>query len=183
MSSLAWRVAYNPTWESLRYSFFLSYVSEDHAEIEQLRNAIVEEQRKRGGNQLRPFFAVHDFPAATPVAPVLRDAMINSGFLLLWVTPNFLNSKRGWVWMELTLGQLIEDSLNARQMGLVLPFVLTVFRNIRSARSIQRTPLHDYWMRPVMPADKESDTREVAKKLIDLLEIQSVRRSFHDANE
>lgn len=172
-SAPTWRAAYPPP--QLRYSFFLSHVQEDATSIKQLRRAIDREFTRRGRSPQGPFLDFDDWPQGAANASAIRDALLHSEFLVAWISPEYLRSARGWVWMELTLGQLLEDSLNFKQLGISFPFVLAVFRGVALA-DIERTPWLDYWSRAVVRSNESISMAKIARRLVDIRDRELLRR-------
>lgn len=162
-----WSVARDRS--QLRYAFFISHVAEDADEVRQLQAAILSVSRRGRSEPLTSFLDVEDWPLGNPNNGVIRDCLLKSAHLVLWVTPAYLRSTRGWVWIELAYGDLIERSMNPDLLDLKHAFIIPIYRQVTVAE-IDRTPLLEYWQRKLVLPDEERSVRDLAQLLV----------TFHD---
>ena len=96
---------YIPDTVAPAYAFFLSHVTEDARAVIQLKTQITQLTRRRGRAALACFLDKHDWLIANDLVGVIREALLRSEYVVLWVTPAYLEaSKRGWVWVEFACG-------------------------------------------------------------------------------
>jgi hypothetical protein len=100
---------------------------------------------------------------------------LNSSFLIAWVSPAYLASPRGWVWIEFAYAELIELSLNLPYLDRERPYILPIFRNVSLAQ-VERTPFLRYWQRKLFLPDHDPSIPEIARKLVDLYEQEGAGR-------
>lgn len=122
------------------------------------------EFRRRGKVARDLFLDIHDWPKGKASPWAIRDALLASEFMIAWISPAYLRSRRGWIWMELTLAQLLEDSLNLG-LGIRHPFVLAVFRGV-TVRTIAKTPWIDYLHRAVVSPHERLEIPQIAKQVV-----------------
>src|SRR5256885_1200538 len=101
-----WFVPHDPA--SVQYAFFLSHVGEDAAEVAQLKSAIEAHSGRGGGTALACFLDVQNWPAGNVNSAVIREYLLKSAHMVAWISPAYLNTLRGWVWMEFAYAELIE---------------------------------------------------------------------------
>ncbi|HTU93806.1 MAG TPA: toll/interleukin-1 receptor domain-containing protein [Gemmataceae bacterium] len=154
---------------SVRYAFFLSHVAEDSEEVQQLASTIHAFSGRGGRTPLTCFLDVNNWPIGCENTSVIKAFLLKSAYCVVWVTPAYLQSVRGWVWMELAYAELIELSLNAALLDLRHPYIVPVFRNV-TVNQLERTPLFDYWQRQLVVPNKEYPLHELAKKLVEFHE-------------
>ena len=158
-----------------RYAFFISHVGEDAAEVKELKAEIQALSGKGGRTPIDCFLDRHDWPGGNNNTAVMRDHLLQSRHMVLWVTPGYLQSRRGWVWMELAYAELLELSFNFGQFGRRYPYIVPVFRGV-TVEQTDRTPLVDYWSVKLAPPDAAFSIREVAAKLVDFHEQEARKR-------
>lgn len=153
-----------------RHAFFISHVSEDNDDVRELKNAIVRLSRSRGF-KLSCFLDLDDWRYGARSTSVIRDELIESEHMVLWVTPNYLQATRGWTWIELAYGELIqlrhviEDIREVRRRPYT--FVYPIFRSIEIG-DIGRSALSSYWDNRVqVPRGRGSEVRRLARVLVD----------------
>jgi hypothetical protein len=95
--------------------------------------------------------------------------------MVAWVSPAYLATTRGWVWMELAYAELIELSMNRNHYDLDHPFVVPVFRNL-TVEHLARTPWLDYWQRQVVTPHQDHPVSEIARHLVDFHEQEARKR-------
>ncbi|MDX1966715.1 MAG: hypothetical protein SFV23_06045 [Planctomycetaceae bacterium] len=147
-----------------RHSFFISHVREDLTNVRRLKRSLDRRIRLSSPHVPPCFLDCDDWPHGKPTAPAIRDALGASEFPVVWVTPRFMNSSRGWIWFELAYGQLIEQSLNLGRPDWALPYVLAVFREI-DIESVAPSPLLEYWGRSVVAAHESLNVAKIAERL------------------
>jgi len=170
--SLPWFVRRDVTTHT--HAFFLSHVAEDAAEIADLKAAIEGYSGRGARTSLRCFVDVQNWQIGNDNGTVIRDRLLHSDHMVCWVTPSYVATTRGWVWMELAYAELIELSMNIAQFGLRAPFIVPVFYNVGIAQ-IERTPLLAYWQRQLAYTQQSPDIAEIARKLVDFHE-QELRK-------
>lgn len=159
------------------HSFFLSHVREDNRAVTSLRRYVAAEFRRRRIPAGDLFLDIHHWPRGKASVWAIRNALLTSEFMIAWVTPAYLKSTRGWIWMELALGQLIEDSLNLG-MGLRFPFVLAVFRGV-SVSDIAKTPWIEYLHRGIVAPHEALSVKAVASRLVEAYQRELQDRPAH----
>jgi hypothetical protein len=158
----SWKAPYRHT--PCEHSFFFSHVREDLEDVRQLKQLV--DRRKRSSVPALPsFLDFDDWPHGKPTAPAIREKLCHSEFLVVWVTPHYLSSNRGWIWFELAYGQLIEQSLNLGRSDWVFPYVFVIFRNV-VVEEIAQSPLLEYWNRSLVPAHEPLVLTEIAERLV-----------------
>jgi len=161
--------------DSLRHAFFVSHVAEDEAEVVQLK-AEIEAYSGRGGRApLTCFLDVQNWLKGNQSGMVIRESLRRSAHMVAWVSPTYLATTRGWVWMELAYAELIERSMNHGHFDLAHPFIVPVFRRL-TAEHLARTPWHDYWQRAIVPPHQEHSVAEIARHLVDFHEQEARKR-------
>lgn len=153
-----------------RFAFFVSHVSEDNADVIRLKAEIHALSSRGGAGGLTCFLDDHDWPPGGKSLQVIRDAMLESEHFVLWVSPNYLKTTRGWVWLELAYAELIEASLESEltrdPRRNVVPFIAPIMRGVKVDK-VSRPPLHDYWQRNVIPHGPPPTIEAVAAKLVE----------------
>ena len=148
------------------YAFFISHVGEDAAEVASLK-AEIEAYSGRGGRRpLVCFLDVHNWPIGNVNSGVIREHLLRSSHMVAWVSPAYLATNRGWVWMELAYAELIELSMNLGSFDLRHPYVVPIFREMTVER-LERTPWLAYWQRQLLAPNQEHSVTEIARKLVD----------------
>ena len=161
---------------SIRYGFFVSHVAEDEADSLQLK-AEIEAYSGRGGRMaLTCFLDAQNWPKGNPSGMVMRDYLRRSAHMVAWISPGYLASTRGWVWMELAYAELIELNMNHGHDGLYRPFIVPVFRNVK-VEHLARTPWLGYWDRQVVTPNQEHPIPEIALQLVDFHEQEAQKRA------
>lgn len=161
---------------SLQYAFFLSHVGEDSEEVQQLASAIHTFSGRGGRTPLTCFLDVNNWPIGNVNTSVIKEYLLKSAHAVIWATPAYLQSVRGWVWMELAYAELIELSLNSGTLDLRHPYIVPVFRNITVAQ-LERTPLLGYWQRQLVVPNQDYSFNEIAQKLVEFHEQEKERTS------
>jgi hypothetical protein len=160
----AWHIELPPR-EDLAYAFFLSHVGEDKGPVLELKAEIERLSVSGGGAALRCFIDVHDWKSWNDLTAVIRHTLPYSAHMLIWITPNYLKNKRGWVWVEFAYAELLERNLSLSQVDRY-PFIVPIFRRV-TVRSIERTPLLPYWERRIERPGESLPPPDLAAKLID----------------
>jgi hypothetical protein len=168
-----WRVAYD--LQPHDFAFFISHVNEDAAEVAELKAAI-QGASGRGRRSLDCFLDKHNWELGNPNKRVIRDNLMKSDHLLLWVTPAFLRSRRGWTWLELAYAELIEEQLNFGK-AYNLMFIVPVFRSVKLTQ-VQRTPLLDYWQRQIFAPKEAVPLRQIAARLFEFHRQEADKRAM-----
>jgi hypothetical protein len=158
-----WRVERDP--EALRYAYFLSHVNEDRPVVTEVKAAIEEQSRKAGPAPLKCFLDIHDWPIANDLSQAMRELLLECQYMVLWITPKFLASDRGWVWMELAYAELLELTLNRRTRDRKLYYLAPVFIDVR-VQGLERTPLLNYFQRGIVRPDEKLAVPAIADRLI-----------------
>src|SRR5262245_45655321 len=136
-----WTVRRDP--DVLRYAFFISHVREDAEEVARLKAEIVGYSGRGGRPPLACFLDLHDWSIGNENSSVIRLNLLESAHLVAWISPSYLATSRGWVWMELAYAELIEQSLNLGSIGLQHPYIVPVYRQL-SVQLLERTPWLGY---------------------------------------
>jgi hypothetical protein len=157
-----------------QYAYFLSHVAEDSAEVQQLAAAIQTLSGRGGRTPLTCFLDVNNWPIGNVNTSVIKEYLLKSAHLVAWVTSAYLQSIRGWVWMELAYAELIELSLNSDQLELRHPYIVPVFRNV-AVNQLERTPLLGYWQRQLVIPNQDHSLTEIAQKLVEFHEQEALR--------
>jgi hypothetical protein len=168
-----WSVTLDAT--AVRYAFFISHVQEDADDVTELKNEIHAVSGRGGRPPLLCFLDRHNWPGGNENTTVIREYLLKSQHALFWVTPEYLRTIRGWVWIELAYAELIEVNLNSNNFDHPLPYIVSVFRNT-PADQIERTPLIDYWSRKLVRPDEDLSIKEIARRLVDFHEQESQKR-------
>ncbi len=154
----------------LKFAFFISHVGEDAAAVAQVKAAIEARSGRGGRPGLACFLDVHTWPFGNENIGVIKEFLLKSAFMIAWVSPQYLATTRGWVWVELAFANLIEISRN-RPWGYPRhPFIAPVFLPGVTVNHLERTPLLDYWQRKLLLTTREISTEEIAHKLVDFYE-------------
>lgn len=169
---LPWFVAREA--DALRYAFFLSHVAEDSTEIQQLASAIHAGSGRGGRTPLACFLDVNNWPIGNENTSVIKEYLLKSAYCVVWVTPAYLQSVRGWVWVELAYAELIELGLNAALLERRHPYIVPVFRNV-SVNQLERTPLLGYWQRQLVVPNKDYSLNDIAQKIVEFREQEGLR--------
>ncbi len=159
---------------SVQYAFFLSHVGEDNEEIQQLASAIQALSGRGGRTPLTCFLDVNNWPIGNVNTSAIKEYLLKSAHVVVWATPAYLQSVRGWVWMELAYAELIELSLNSAMLELRHPYIVPVFRTV-SVEQLERTPLLGYWQRQLVVPNKDYSLMEIAQKLVEFHEQEALR--------
>jgi hypothetical protein len=161
----------------IRFTFFISHVSEDADTVIDLRSQIAGVSARGGRTALDCFLDVHAWQIANDSREVIKEFLPKSEYLVVWITPAYLRTRRGWVWMELAYAELIELSLNYQSLGLPYPYIIPVFQGVSLAQ-VARTPLLSYWQRSLLyPPGKALPVPEIARKLVDFHDQEALKRS------
>ncbi|HEX5271607.1 MAG TPA: toll/interleukin-1 receptor domain-containing protein [Gemmataceae bacterium] len=161
--------------DSLRHAFFVSHVAEDEAEVVQLK-AEIEAYSGRGGRApLACFLDVQNWLKGNLSGMVIRESLRRSAHMVAWISPAYIATTRGWVWMELAYAELIELAMNHGQFDLAHPFIVPVFRGV-TVEHLARTPWLDYWQRSVVAPHQAHPTSDIARHLVDFHEQEAGRR-------
>jgi hypothetical protein len=160
--------------DAVRYGFFLSHVAEDSAEIQQLASAVQTFSGRGGRTPLPCFLDVNNWPIGNENTSVIKEFLLKSAYCVVWVTPTYLQSIRGWTWVELAYAELIELSLNAALLERRHPYIVPIFRNI-SVTQLERTPLLGYWQRQLVVPNQDYPLNEIAQKLVEFYEQEKGR--------
>ena len=160
--------------DEVRYAFFLSHVAEDSEAVQQIASAIHAFSGRGGRPPLACFLDVNNWPIGNVNTSAIKEYLLKSAHMVAWVTPSYLQSIRGWVWMELAYAELIELSLNSTRLELRHPYIVPVFRNV-AVNQLERTPLLGYWQRQLVVPNKEHSLEEIARKLVDFHEQEGQR--------
>lgn len=153
-----------------RFCYFISHVSEDAVAVQKLEKSLKRLARRRHGS-VPCFLDSKDWQAGRKNSELIRDRLLESMHMLIWVTPDYLRSRRGWVWMELAFAELLDRRLELQAMEreelISYPFVVPVFMDV-THRQLARTPLHDYWQRGIRPIDSPRERHsQVATQILD----------------
>jgi hypothetical protein len=159
---------------SVRYAFFLSHVAEDSAEVQQLVSAIHAFSGRGGRTPLTCFLDVNNWPIGNENTRVIKEFLLKSAYCVVWVTPAYLQSVRGWTWVELAYAELIELSLNAALLERCNPYIVPIFRNV-TVNQLERTPLLVYWQRQLVVPNKDYPLHDLAQKLVEFYEQEDLR--------
>lgn len=159
---------------SVRYAFFLSHVAEDSAEVQQLASAIHAFSGRGGRTPLTCFLDVNNWPIGNENTSVIKEFLLKSAYCVMWVTPAYLQSVRGWVWIELAYAELMELSLNAALLERRHPYIVPLFRNV-TVTQLERTPLLGYWQRQLILPHQDHSLSEIAQKLVEFHEQEELR--------
>lgn len=171
-----WFVHRDPA--AIRYAFFISHVGEDKKAVRQLKKEIARYSRDQGLSILDCFLDVENWGVANDPLPVIRENLYASDFTVLWVTPAYLENARGWVWIELAYGNLLELSFNYPGHSIDrFPLVVPVFRNVE-LEDIKRTPLLSYWQRQLFPTGRRVGVKRIAHRLVDFYEQEMNKRRW-----
>ena len=158
------------------YAFFISHVAEDAPDVQQLKVEIEAYSGRGGRAGLRCFLDVTTWPGGNENSEVIREALLRSEHMVPWVTRNYLNAQRGWVWLELAYSELIELSMNVENLDIRHPYLVPIFRGITVAE-VERTPLLSYWQRKLLLSSDPASVREVAMMLVDFREQEAFKRA------
>jgi hypothetical protein len=170
----------SPPWfvprnkDSIRHAFFLSHVAEDSAEVKQLASSIHAFSGRGGRTPLTSFLDVNNWLIGNENTSIIREYLLKSAYCAIWITPAYLRSLRGWVWIELAYAELIELSLTITFLDLRYPYIVPIFRDV-TVNQLERTPLLDYWQRKLVMPNREYSLDELAQKLVEFYEQQSLR--------
>ena len=161
----------------LEHAFFISHVGEDTKDVIKLKEKIRASSKRGGRHALTCFLDTKNWLHGNENAQVIREKLLQSEYVIIWITSNFLEITRGWIWIELAYAELIEQSRNIGQMGLPYTFIVPIFRGV-SHDTIERTPLLNYWQRRLKPEHtKDSHSVEsIAKGLVEFYEQERTRR-------
>lgn len=147
------------------HDFFISHVAEDQSEVVRLKQEL-ESIALEDGARFRCFLDVEDWPTGVPGSEAIRDVLLRSRHVILWITPRYLGAgSRGWVWYELAYAELIQNSIKFRNIGKrYYPYILPIFHDINVA-DLERTPLLDFWGFALERAKGPPDIPGLAAKL------------------
>jgi len=163
-----WFVAQDPA--AIRYAYFISHVGEDADDVKELKNEIQALSGRGGRTPLDCFLDRHDWPGGNESTAVIQEYLLKSRRALVWATPAYLQTIRGWVWVELAYAELIEASINFYSFGRrPFPYIVPVFRQV-TVEQIERTPLIDYWSSKLVRPDEDLSIRDVAQRLVEFHE-------------
>src|SRR5882762_11270234 len=143
-----WHVERDPA--ACRYAFFVSHVGEDAQAVIQLKAEIAACSGKGGRTALQCFLDVHDWLTANGPSMVIKESLLRSEYMVVWVTPAYLKTRRGWGWQELAYGELLELSLNIDHLDVHNPYIVPVIPRKVNVQQIARTPLVNYWQRQLL---------------------------------
>lgn len=160
---------------AVQYAFFISHVGEDAGEVKRLKSAVHGLSGRGGKPPLDCFLDVHDWTIGNVNRSVIKEYLLKSAHMVVWATPHYLRTLRGWVWMELAYAELIELSLNGGILDMGLPYIVPVSRDV-GVQEIERTPLHNYWQRQVVVPGKKHSITWVAEKLVAFHEQEARKR-------
>ncbi len=163
-------------WSARRYAFFLSHVQEDSASLTLLQSEVAALSGRGGGETLDSFLDINRWLIGNLNSEVIKESLLHSEYLVAWITPAFLRNRRGWIWMEFAYAELLELSLNYREMGIRYPYIIPIFQGV-SARTLQRTPFHGYIQRaPLGPPGPTHEIAAVARALVDFFRQEQRRK-------
>jgi hypothetical protein len=169
-----WFVPQDPA--AVRYGFFISHVGEDASEVKELKSEIQALSGRGGRTPLDCFLDMHDWLSGNDNGDVIRRNLLAAQHMVVWVSPNYLQGLRGWVWFELAYAELIERSLNfggfSRRQR---PYLVSVFRKM-TVEQIERTPLVNYWSTKLVRPDENLSIREIAQRLVDFHDQEARKR-------
>lgn len=168
-----WQVTRDPA--SVRYAFFLSHVAEDARDVEQLQSEIHAISGRGGRPALDCFLDRNRWPTGNVSSVVIREYLLKSWHMVVWVTPAYLETVRGWIWMELAYAELVELSLNADRFDLQHPYIVPVFRGV-TVEPVARTPLLAVWQRQLTVPEGEHPISDVAQRLVEFFEQEARKR-------
>jgi hypothetical protein len=154
---------------SIRHAFFISHVNEDEEDVIRLKAEIEAQSARAGRSPLTCSLDVLNWPIANLSGAVIREELRRSAHMVAWVSPAYLATKRGWVWMELAYAELIELTMNQDHLDLEYPFIVPVYRKV-TVKRLERTPWLDYWQRQVVAPNKDHSIPEIARRLVDFHE-------------
>ena len=161
----------------LQYAFFISHVSEDTDQVRKLKSKIASISRRGGGEALDCFLDFDCWLKGNVSSEVIKESLLKSEYLVCWITPAYLRNRRGWIWMEFAYAELLELSLNYRELGTRFPYIVPVFQGV-TMRQADRTPLHAYVHRNLPgPLGKTSPIPTIARELVDFYDQERRRRS------
>lgn len=166
----------------VRYAFFLSHVAEDSEELQQLASLIHAFSGRGGRVPLTCFLDVNNWPIGNENTSVIKEFLLKSAYCVVWVTPAYLQSIRGWAWLELAYAELIDLSLNAALPERRHPYIVPVFRNV-TVNQLERTPLLGYWQGQLVVPNQEFSLNDLAQKLVEFYEQESLRGSDNAENK
>jgi hypothetical protein len=163
----------------LSYAFFISHVGEDAAEVRSLKAEIAGLSGRGGRRELSCYLDLHDWEAGHEPGRVIRDYLLQSEYMVAWITPAYLEaSRRGWIWFEFAYAELIQLSLNAQQdFDVRYPYILPIFRGV-PIQDIERSPLVNYWLPKLFNPAQDRTIPEVARTLVDFYD-QEARKRGH----
>ncbi|HBI41711.1 MAG TPA: hypothetical protein DDY78_02510 [Planctomycetales bacterium] len=163
-----WFVAQDPA--SICYAYFISHVGEDGDEVKELKQEIEALSGRGGRTPLDCFLDRHNWPGGNENTAVIQQYLLKSQYMLTWVTPAYLQTVRGWVWVELAYADLIEASINLHSFGRrPFPYIVPVFRGT-VFEQVERTLLVDYWSSKLVRPDEDVSIKEIARRLVDFHE-------------
>ena len=61
--------------------------------------------------------------------------------MIAWITPQFTNTRRGWIWFEMAYAEWQEEILNHLSTSLKFYFIIPVFQGVRLCQ-IERNSLY-----------------------------------------
>lgn len=159
-----------------KYAFFISHVGEDSAEASQLKNEIANISSRGGRPPLDSFLDVYNWPLGNDIRVAIRENLRQSQYMIAWITPEFVKTKRGWIWFEMAYAELQEETLNDPSPSLKYPFIIPVFQGVKF-RQVERTPLLRYWERSLLtPLGRPNPIDQIAGKLVDFYDQEARRR-------
>ncbi len=167
-----------PDSAALEYAFFLSHVNDDAQDVARLKARIERMSRNRKSGPLSCFLDLENWPIANDLGSAMRESLLKSEYLVVWVTTEYLENRRGWAWMELAYAELLELSRNTPTRDPHLPFVVPVFREGVSVEQVARTPLLPYWHRNLGPMGTVLAIEEAADRLVQFYEQEEKKRSW-----
>ena len=159
-----------------KYAFFISHVSEDSAEARELKTEIANLSSRGGRTPLDSFLDVYNWPLDNDIRGAILENLHQSRYMIAWITPEFIKTKRGWIWFELAYAEWQEEILNEPGERRKFPFIIPVFQGVKIAQ-IARTPLLRYWERSLLtPLGRRNPIDQIAGKLLDFYDQEERRR-------
>jgi len=160
-----------------RYALFIAHVAEDAGAVAQLKAEIDAYSGRGGRAPLSCFLDVHNWPIGNVNTAAIRENLLQSAHLVAWISPIYLATQRGWVWVELAYAELIELSMNLGKFGVRHPYLVPVFKGVTLAQ-VERTPWLAYWERKLLLPDQDHPTAELARKRVDFYEQEVLKQQL-----
>jgi hypothetical protein len=162
----------------LSYAFFISHVAEDSDAVRTLK-AEVAGLSGRGRAALTCYLDLHDWETVNEPSRVIRDNLLQSEYMVAWITPAYLEAgRRGWIWFEFAYAELIQLSLNAREgYGIRHPYIVPIFQGV-PIEDIERSPLVNYWLLKLFNPAHHPTIPEVARMLVEFYDQEARKRGL-----